>query len=49
MTIRRHSSRSRANSIMRCVTGSMPFTALTTIAAVSTASSTLSERPAKSG
>ena len=49
MTTIRHRPRSRAASIMRCDIGSTPATALTTTAAVSTASSTGSVRPMKSG
>ncbi len=48
-TISRHRPRAFANSIMRWVIGSMPFTALTTITAVSTASSAQRLRPRKSG
>ena len=45
----RHSSRSRANSMRRCVRLSTPLAALTTTATASTASSTDSVRPRKSG
>ncbi len=49
ITISRHRPRALAKSIMRWVIGSMPFTALTTITAVSTASSATRLRPRKSG
>ena len=48
-TMSRHRPRAFANSIMRWVIGSTPFTALTTITAVSTASSAQRLRPRKSG
>ena len=49
ITTSRASPRAFANSIMRCVMASTPFTALTTITAVSTASRADSVRPRKSG
>src|SRR5262245_39177044 len=49
ITMSRQSPRSRAASMKRCVMDSTPVTALTTIAAVSMASSIGSARPMKSG